>query len=348
MSIHKSSFGKTANGEAVDIYTLSNGAGLTAKIMTFGAIITELKTPDRNGTVGDIVLGFDNFEQYAKGHPFFGAIAGRYANRIAKGKFTLDGKEYHLPINNGPNSLHGGLIGFDKKVWKAELIESTEGPSLRLSCFSADGEEGYPGNLNVTVTYTLTQKNELRIDYGATTDKATPINLTNHSYFNLAGSGNVLDHELMLEADHYTPVDETLIPLGEIKSVKGTPLDFTKTKTIGRDIAQTPDYIKGYDHNFVLNNGGKSLALCAHVSDPKSGRIMEIYTTEPGVQLYTGNNLNGSITGINGVKYEKYAGFCLETQHYPDSPNHPNFPPTILRPGEKFQSTTIIKFPDPK
>jgi aldose 1-epimerase len=348
MSIHKNSFGKTADGETVDIYTLSNGAGLTAKIMTFGAIITELKTPDRDGKPGDIVLGFDNFEQYAKGHPFFGAIAGRYANRIAKGKFTLDGKEYQLPINNGPNSLHGGLKGFDKKVWKAEAIETAEGPSLRLSCFSADGEEGYPGNLNVTVTYTLTPKNELRIDYSATTDKATPINLTNHSYFNLAGSGTVLDHELMIDADHYTPVDETLIPSGEIKSVTGTPLDFTKTKKIGRDIAQTPAYISGYDHNFVLNNGGKSLALCARAIEPKTGRIMEIYTTEPGVQLYTGNNLNGSLTGMNGIKYEKYAGFCLETQHYPDSPNHSNFPSTVLRPGGKFQSTTVLKFQDPR
>ncbi|MDB6037545.1 MAG: mro, partial [Verrucomicrobiales bacterium] len=342
MSIQKSSFGKTAAGEVVDLFTLTNGRGLTVKITTFGGIVTELKTPDRNGMSGDIVLGFDNFEQYAKGHPFFGAIAGRYANRIAKGKFSLDGKEYHLPINNGPNSLHGGLKGFDKKIWKAEPLETAEGPLLRLSYFSADGEEGYPGNLNVMVTYTLTQKNELRIEYSATTDKATPINLTNHSYFNLAGSGNVLDHELMMDADHYTPVDETLIPSGEIKSVKGTPLDFTKAKTIGRDISQTPDYIKGYDHNFVLNNGGKSLTFCARASDPKSGRIMEIYTTEPGVQLYTGNNLNGSITGINGVKYEKHAGFCLETQHYPDSPNHPNFPTTILRPNEKFQSTTIV------
>jgi len=348
MSIQKIIFGKTADGEVVDLYTLTNRKGMIAKIVTFGAILTELHVADRNGKMGDVVLGFDNFEQYAKGHPFFGAIAGRYANRIAKGKFTLDGKEYKLAINNGPNHLHGGLKGFDKKHWKAEPLETPDGPALRLTCVSSDGDEGYPGNLNVTVTYTLTEKNELRIDYTATTDKSTPVNITNHSYFNLAGERDVLDHEVTLDADNYTPVDEGLIPTGEIKSVNGTPLDFTKPKTIGRDIAEVPVYIKGYDHNFVLKSGGKGLAFCARVSEPTSGRIMEVYTTEPAVQLYTGNNLNGSLTGINGFKYEKYAGFCLETQHFPDSPNHPNFPSTLLRPGEKFQSTTIYLFPDPK
>ena len=344
MSIQKSLFGKTSGSEVVDLYTLVNQHGLTAKIMTFGAILTELQVPDRGGKMGGVVLGFDNFEPYAKGHPFFGAIAGRYANRIAKGRFNLNGKEYKLAINNGPNHLHGGLKGFDKRVWKAEPLDTAQGPALRLICLSPDGDEGYPGNLRVTVTYALTDKNELRIDYAATTDKATPINLTNHSYFNLAGAGNVLDHELQISADNYTSVDEGLIPTGEIKSVKGTPLDFTKPKKIGQDIAGVPAYIKGYDHNFVLNNDGKSIAFCARASEPKSGRVMEVYTTEPAVQLYTGNNLNGSLTVMNGAKYDKHAGFCLETQHFPDSPNHPNFPSTVLRPSEKFQSTTIYRF----
>ncbi len=342
--IQKSEFGKLPDGTAADLYTLTNRKGMVAKITTYGALVTELHTPDRDGKLGNVVLGFDNLEQYAKGHPFFGAIAGRVANRIAKGKFTLDGKEYTLAVNNGPNSLHGGLKGFDKVVWKAEPVAATDGVSLKLTYLSRDGEEGYPGNLSVTVVYTLTEQNELRIDYTATTDQATPVNLTNHSYFNLAGSGSILNHELVLMADRYTPTDDTLIPTGELASVKGTPVDFTKPAAIGSRFDQLTATPKGYDHNFVLNSGGKSLALAARVHDPKSGRVMEVWTTEPGVQFYTGNFLDGSRTGLGGVVYAQHHGFCLETQHFPDSVNHPNFPSSILRPGQTLKSTTTHKF----
>jgi aldose 1-epimerase len=341
--LQKSEFGKLPDGSTVHLYTLKNRHGMTAKVMTYGALLTELHVPDRNGQLGDVVLGFDNLDQYLKGHPFFGAIAGRYANRIAKGKFTIDGKEYTLATNNGRNHLHGGRKGFDKQIWIAE--EMPDKGAVRFKYTSKDGEEGYPGNLEVTVTYTLTDDNELIIDYTGTTDKKTVINLTNHSYFNLAGSGTVLDHEIQIEADQYTPVDDELIPTGEIASVKGTPLDFTSPHKIGERHAQTAIKPAGYDHNFVLRGGVVSKRrLAARVHDPKSGRVMEVFTTEPAVQLYTAPGLNGSLNGVGGVNYPQFGGLCLETQHFPDSPNHPNFPSTLLEPGKKYQTSTSFKF----
>lgn len=344
-NIDEKDFGKLADGTPVKLFTLSNRQGMLARITTYGAILTELHVPDRNGKSGNIVLGFDTLEEYLNGHPFFGAIAGRVANRIAKGKFTLDGQEYILAINNGPNHLHGGRKGFDKAVWQAKPLSATDTEaSVQFSHFSPDGDEGYPGNLSVSVTCTLTEKNELRIDYSATTDKATPINLTNHSYFNLAGAGDVLETELTLMADHYTPADATLIPTGEIASVKGTPLDFTQPTRLGARISDVMAFAKGYDHNFVLNGGGMSLAPAARAYEAKSGRMLEVLTTEPGVQLYTGNHLDGSRTSVGGLKCKQHSGFCLETQHYPDSINHPNFPTVVLRPGETFKSTTVFRF----
>jgi aldose 1-epimerase len=330
----------------VDLYTLTNSSGAVAKVMTYGAILAELDVPDRDGKLGDVVLGFDNLKDYLAGHPYFGATVGRVANRIAKGKFTLDGKEYKLAVNNGPNSLHGGVKGFDKVVWKAEPETLPDGAALKLTYQSKDGEEGYPGNLDVTVVYTLTNANALRIDYTAKGDKATPVNLTNHTYFNLAGtkSGDILGHELTLFADRYTPTDETLIPTGEIKPVKDTPLDFTKPTRIGERIDQLKGEPVGYDHNYVLNSEGKELALAARVHEAKTGRTMEMYTTEPGVQFYTGNFLDGKQTGRGGVVYKKHAGFCLEAQHFPDSVNHANFPSMILQPGKTYRQTTIYKF----
>jgi aldose 1-epimerase len=345
-NILKKDFGKTPDGTAVDMYVLTSAAGMQAKIITYGGIITELLVPDRAGKWGDVVLGFDDLKGYLAGHPYFGAIVGRVANRIAKGKFTLDGKEYTLAINNGPNALHGGKKGFDKVVWQAKPAETADGVSLTLTYVSPDGEEGYPGNLTASVTYTLTKQNELKIDYSATTDKATPINLSNHSYFNLAGpaSGNILGHELQLEAEKYTPVDETLIPTGEIKSVADTPLDFIKPAAIGARIDKLQGNPRGYDHNMVLKSGGKTLALAARVHEPKTGRIMEMFTTEPGVQFYTGNFLDGTLKGKAGVTYQKHQGFCLEAQHFPDSVHHPNFPSTILEPGKTYSQTTVYKF----
>jgi aldose 1-epimerase len=345
-SIEKKAFGTTAEGEAVDLYVLVNAHKMQAKIMTYGATLIELRVPDRDGKFDDVVLGFDNLQAYLAGHPFFGSTVGRVANRIAKGKFTLDGKEYTLAINNGPNTLHGGLKGFDKKVWKAGVAGSPNGVAVKFSCVSPDGDEGFPGTLTTTVTYTLTNQNEVKIEYQATTDKATPINLTNHSYFNLAGasSGNVLAHEFMLTADRYTPVDETLIPIGEIRSVAGTPLDFRSPHTIGARIAQIPASIGGYDHNFVLPGGGKELELAARVYEPKSGRVLEMYTTEPGVQLYTSNFLDGKLKGKGGAVYNKQQAFCLEAQHFPDSINQPTFPTVILRPGGTYKQTTVYKF----
>jgi aldose 1-epimerase len=344
-TITKSDFGKTPDGTAVDLYTLTNANGVKAKIITYGALLTELLVPDRDGKLDDVVLGFDDLKGYLGGHPYFGAIVGRVTNRIAKGKFTLDGKEYHLAVNNGPNSLHGGLKGFDKVVWKAEQVPAADGVAVKFTYVSPDGEEGYPGNLSAAVTYTLTNQNEVKIDYLATTDKATPVNLTNHSYFNLADprSGDVLGHELMLAADEYTPSDDTLIPTGELKSVKGTPLDFTTPTPIGARINQLKGDPIGYDHNYVLRGGGKSLALAARVREPKTGRVLEMYTTEPGVQFYTGNFLDGTLKG-KGVVYHKHQGFCLEAQHYPDSVNHPEFPSVILRPGKTYTQTTVYKF----
>jgi aldose 1-epimerase len=344
-NIEKKPFGKTKDGREVDLFVLTNANGMKAKVITYGGILTELHVPDRDGNFGDVVLGFDNLESYLAGHPHFGATTGRVANRIAKGKFTLDGKEYTLAVNNGPNSLHGGLKGFDKVVWKGEPKETSEGVAAQLTYISPDGEEGYPGNLTTVVTYTLTNQNELRIDYKATTDKPTPVNLTNHTYFNLAGSqsGEILDHELTIEAEEYTPADDTLIPTGEIRSVHDTPLDFTKPAKIGARIAQVADKTGGYDHNFVLKSKGKKLALAARVYDPKTGRVMEMFTTEPGVQLYTANFLDGKLKGKGGVTYQKHQAFCLEAQHFPDSVNHPEFPSVILRPGQTYIQTTVYK-----
>jgi aldose 1-epimerase len=335
------------DGTAVEQYTLNGGRGAFCKIITYGGIITELQVPDKNGQLADVVLGFDTLEPYLSNPAYFGAICGRYANRIANGKFTLDGKAYSLAINNGPNALHGGLKGFDKVVWRATPGESKNGKTLKLEYTSSDGEEGYPGKLKVTVIYTFTPLNDLSIDYLATTDKATPVNLTNHSYFNLAGagSGNVFDHELLLNAKQFTPTDDTLIPTGEIKPVAGTPFDFTSAKPIGRDIEKLYGLPhRGYDHNFVSDNHGKEIAVIARVTEPKSGRLMEVLATEPGVQLYTANFL-GETPGKAGKTYNQFGAFCLETQHYPDSVNHPNFPSVILRPGEKYRTTTIYRFP---
>jgi aldose 1-epimerase len=343
--IDKMHFGKTADGTPVDLYVLKNNK-MMAKVMTLGGIVTELHVPDKNGELADVVLGFDNLASYLAGHPHFGAITGRVANRIAKGRFTLDDKEYKLAINNGPNSLHGGEKGFDKVVWKAEDVSGPEGPAVKMSYLSPDGEEGYPGNLSVSVTYTVTADPALRIDYSATTDKATPVNLTNHSYFNLAGHASVaiLAHELMLAADDYTPADPTLIPTGEIKPVRGTPLDFTAPTAIGAHIDQLSGDPKGYDHNYVIRHDVRSPAFAARVFDPASGRVMEMYTTEPGVQLYTANGLDGTIKGKGGAAYKKHQAFCLEAQHFPDSVNHPTFPSTVLRPGATYTQTTIYRF----
>lgn len=342
------SFGKLGDGTPVDIYTLTNG-GITAKITNYGGIVTELHVPDKAGKTADVVLGFDTLEGYLAGHPYFGTITGRYANRIAAGKFTLDGKTYTLAVNNGPNSLHGGLKGFDKQIWKAEELKNADGPALKLTRRSPDGEEGYPGNLDVTVIYTLTADGALKIDYAAVTDKPTVLNLTNHSYFNLAGAaaGKILDHELTIAADQVTAVDDNLIPTGVLAPVAGTPLDFDAPAAIGARIAQIPGEPGGYDHNYVIRNykpGTKTPVFTARVKDPKSGRVMTVLTTEPGVQLYTANFLDGTLKGKAGVVYDKNRAFCLETQHWPDSPNHASFPSTRLNPGETYSQTTIYKF----
>jgi aldose 1-epimerase len=345
MKLEQKVFGHLPDGTPVVLYVMTNSKGMVAKVIEYGAILTELWVPDRQGQLANVVLGFDNLEQYLKGHPFFGATTGRVANRIANGKFTLDGKEYTLARNNGPNHLHGGLKGFDKKLWKSRpLGASSDRIAVEFTYTSPDGEEGYPGTLTVTVVYTLTADKELRIEYTGMTDKPTIVNLTNHSYFNLAGADSILDHVLMLNADHYTPADAGLIPTGEIAPVQGTPVDFTQPWPIGARIREVMAFAKGYDHNFVLNGGGGKLALCARVEDPTSGRVMEVWTTEPGVQLYTGNHLDGKITGVGGVAYEQHSGFCLETQHFPDSINKPNFPSVVLRPGQTFKSTTQFKF----
>jgi aldose 1-epimerase len=339
-------FGTLPGGESVEIFTLTNANGVELKAIGYGGIITSLKVPDRSGKLDDIVLGFDRLDDYLKDHPFFGAIIGRYGNRIAKGQFTLDGQTYKLATNNGPNHLHGGTKGFDKVPWKVEPAGKN---ALTFSRVSADGEEGYPGNLRVQVTYTLTDKNELQVDYLATTDKATPVNLTQHSYFNLAGqaSGDILGHQLMLNADRYTPVDETLIPTGKLAPVAGTPFDFTKPTAIGARINNADPQLKngqGYDHNWVLNRKGAGLQLAARVIEPKTGRTMEISTTEPGIQFYSGNFLDGKLTGKGGAVYKHRTGFCLETQHFPDSPNQPSFPSTILKPGQEYRSRTVFTF----
>ena len=347
MNVAKTAFGQTKDGQPVELYTLTNDNGLSMKVMTYGGIVTEMNVPDRKGNAGNVTLGFDSLEKYLAGHPYFGAIAGRVANRVAKGKFTLDGTPYTLAVNNGPNALHGGIVGFDKRVWRASPSTGREGARLVLAYTSADMEEGYPGKLECEVTYTLTRDDEWRIDYKATTDKPTIVNLTNHAYWNLHSENSgrtILDHVLMLSADKYTPVDGTLIPNGELKHVKDTPFDFTKPKPIGRDIALTGGDPSGYDHNFVLNGKAGQMKPCARLHDPESGRQLEIHTTEPGVQFYTGNFLDGKLIGKSGMPYVKNYGLCLETQHFPDSINHPNFPSVVLRPGQTFASTTIHKF----
>ncbi len=345
--IEKADFGKTADGEAVELYTLANRNGVKARITTYGGILTELHVPDKRGHVEGVVLGFDNLPAYLKGHPYFGATTGRYANRIAKGQFVLNGVTYKLAVNNGPNSLHGGIKGLDKRVWKARDVSTASGAAIELTYRSPDGEEGYPGNLDLKVTYTLTHANELKIDYEATSDKDTVINLTNHSYFNLAGAGNgnVLGHVLRLNADHYTPVDDTSIPTGDIAKVNGTVMDFLSPTAIGARWAQLKGTPGGYDHNYVINHvHAGDLTLAADVSDPSTGRRMQISTTEPGVQLYTGNYLDGTVVGKGGKAYLKNYGFCLETQHFPDSPNKPHFPSTVLKAGQTYRSTTVHKF----
>jgi len=343
MDLFKENFGRLPDGTPVELFTLNNSHGLRARIMTYGAIVVSLEVPDRDGSLADITLGYDSLDGYLETTPYFGAVVGRYGNRIAKAKFTLDGVEYTLAANNGENHLHGGLKGFDKVMWAAEPVREEAAVGVKLSYLSPDGEEGYPGNLSCVVTYWITEDNELKITYEATTDKATPLNLTHHSYFNLAGQGrgDILGHELILEADRYTPVDEGLIPIGELRPVAGTPFDFTTPHIIGARIAQVHG---GYDHNFVLRSGGGDLARAAQVFEPTSGRVMEVFTTEPGIQFYTGNFLDGSIFGKVGREYNKHYGFCLETQHFPDSPNQPDFPSTILRPGETYHTLTIHKF----
>jgi aldose 1-epimerase len=347
--IKKDPFGVTPDGRAVDLYTLSNASGTEVRVTNYGGIIVSLIVPDRNGRLADIVLGYDDLKGYYNNKAYFGALIGRYGNRIADGKFKLDGKEYTLAKNNGPNSLHGGLKGFNQVVWEANAAPTSGGATLTLSYLSKDGEEGFPGNLTVEVTYTLTAANELLLEYTARTDKATPVNLTQHTYFNLQGEGDgdVLGHEVMISADRFTPVDKDLIPTGELRPVKGSPFDFTSPTTIGSRINANYDQLslgRGYDHNLVLNRTGNELQLTARVRGPKSGRILEVYTTEPAVQFYTGNFLDGTIIGKHNHAYQQRAGFCLETQHYPDSPNHPDFPSTILRPGDVFHSRTTFKF----
>jgi aldose 1-epimerase len=336
------------NGKAIEVFTLTNSSGVEVKALTFGGVISSWRVPDRTGQMADIVLGFDDPTAYIKGNtPFFGALVGRYANRIGKAQFALDGKTYKLAANNGPNHLHGGNVGFDKVLWDGEPLKVKDGAGVAFSRTSPDGEEGYPGTLKVRVTYTLTNANELVIAYEATTDKATLVNLTSHSYFNLAGqgTGDVLAHEMRINADRYTPVDDTLIPTGELAPVDNTPFDFRKPTAIGARIVSEHPQIgigRGYDHNWVLARSAAGLSLAAEVFEPKSGRTLTVTTTEPGMQLYTGNFLDGTITGKEGKVYRQRFGFCLETQHFPDSPNRPTFPTTILRPGTKYTSTTVF------
>ena len=347
-TITETSFGKLPDGTSVELYTLRNSHGMEATIMTYGGIVTSLKTPDKHGKFNDVVLGYDNLDGYLKSSPYFGALVGRYGNRIAKGKFSLDGVEYTLATNNVPNALHGGLKGFDKVVWTARPMLTANGPSLILTYVSQNGEEGYPGNLLVTAVYSLTEDNALRLDYTATTDQKTVVNLTHHSYFNLRGSGDVLDHVVYINADKFTPVDSTLIPTGELLPVAGTPFDFRKPHTIGARIGNTNNeqivFGGGYDHNWVLNKHTNELSLAASIYEPTSGRTLEVWSTSPGVQFYSGNFLDGSLTGKGGKVYQFRNGFCFEPQHYPDSPNHPAFPTTELKPNETYQNTIIYKF----
>ncbi len=346
MNILQEPFGQTNDGVPVALYTLNNDQGVTVKIATYGGIITHLITPDRNGAPGDIALGYDTLDEYLAFTPYFGCITGRYANRIARGKFTLDGKEYTLAQNNGVNHLHGGLRGFDKVVWQARSFRTPSAVGVALTYLSPDGEEGYPGNLSTTVTYSLSNRSALKIDYFAVTDAPTVLNLTNHAYFNLAGQGDILDHVLMLKADVFTPTDAGQIPTGEMRSVAGTPMDFRTPTPIGAAIEADYEPLKlglGYDHIWVVKGKPGDLRLAAVVTEPGSGRKMEVFTTQPGIQLYTGNVLDGHAQG-KGRVYGRRTGFCLETQHFPDSPNQPGFPTTTLRPGAVYNQVTVFKF----
>jgi aldose 1-epimerase len=348
-NVERTPFGQTPDGESVELFVMRNSTGLELRAMTYGATIVSLRTPDRNGHLDDIVLGFDSLPGYLQNPRFFGAIVGRYANRIAKGRFTLDSVTYELATNRAPNHLHGGAKGFDKVVWAGAPFENDSTMGVVFIYDSLDGEEGYPGNLSATVTYTLTHDDRLIVDYHATTDKATPINLSQHSYFNLAGAGkgDILRHELTIVADSFTPVDSTLIPTGKVVAVAGTPFDFRAPTTIGSRIDQDDAQLRyggGYDHNFVLNRQGEGLQLAARLVDPTTGRFMEVHTTEPGLQLSSANRLDANIIGRNGAVYDRRTGVCLETQHFPDSPNQPSFPSTVLRPGEEYRSRTVFVF----
>jgi aldose 1-epimerase len=349
--VQVSDYGKTTDGIIIHRFVLTNKKGAEAVVISYGAALVSLKVPDRDGKIADVVLGFENLEGYEQGKTYFGGTIGRYGNRIAKGEFSLDGKVFHLPLNDGPNSLHGGTIGFNKRVWTGIDRSRPDAEVLQFSYTSPDEEEGYPGTLKVKVTYTLpAETNELRIDYSATTDKDTVLNLTNHSYFNLSGdmSKDILNHLLLLRARQFTPVDSTLIPTGELRAVRGTPFDFTKATAIGARINDDNEQLKfgkGYDHNWVLERTEKGgLQLAAEVYEPTSGRVLEVFTTQPGIQFYTGNFLDGTAKGKGGLFYAHRTGFCLETQHFPDSPNHPNFPSTELKPGQTYRSTTVFRF----
>ena len=345
-SIVASEFG-SVDGQPVQLFRLTNNSGAEVTITEYGGIVVSLMVPDREGNLGDVVLGFEDLDSYVTDSPYFGAITGRFANRIAGGRFEIDGTTYELPLNNGPNSLHGGLKGFDKVIWQGEPTATGDG--VALSYVSADGEEGYPGTLESTVTYTWTDGNELRIEYLASTDKPTVVNLTNHSYFNLkdGGASPILDHELTINADSYTPIDATLIPTGEIAPLAGTPLDFRESTVIGARIEDDAEQVvfgSGYDHNYVLNAAPEGLTLAATVSEPETGRVLDVLTSEPGVQFYSGNFLDGHLVGKGGIAYEHRSGLCLETQHFPNSPNQPEFPPTLLRPGDTYSTTTVYRF----
>jgi len=346
--VKKQAYGKTPEGADVELHTLTNANGMQAGIMTYGGTVVSLTAPDRNGKYADVVLGLDDVTAYTKATAFFGALIGRYGNRIGHAEFKLEGNSYKLPANDNGNTLHGGPAGFDKRIWTAVPGNSADGQTLELTYVSKDGEEGFPGTLTSKVVYTLTPKNELKIDYTATTDKPTVVNLTNHSYFNLAGqgAGDILGHEVTINADRFTPVDDKLIPTGELKAVAGTPFDFTKSTAIGARIDANDEQIKfgkGYDHNWVLNKTGDGLTKAAEVNEPKTGRIMEVWTTEPALQFYTGNFLDGTLKG-KGKTYPHRGAFCMETQHYPDSPNKPAFPSTELKPGATYHTTTIYRF----
>jgi aldose 1-epimerase len=347
-NVKQESYGKMPDGTPVELYTLTNSNGMQAGIITYGGAVVSLTAPDRNGKWGDIVIGMADLPGYLTPPPYFGALIGRYGNRIGHAQFKLEGKAYTLPKNDGDNTLHGGNKGFDKHVWTAKPVNGAE-PSLELTYVSKDGEEGFPGTLTAKVTYTVTNNNELKIDYTATTDKPTVVNLTNHSYFNLAGQGegDILQHEVMINADRFTPVDKGLIPTGELRAVKGTPFDFTKATAIGARINQKDEQLqfgRGYDHNWVLNKGNGGLTKAAEVHETKTGRVMEVWTTEPGLQFYTGNFLDGTLKGKGGKVYGQRAAFCMETQHYPDSPNKPSFPSTEVKPGQQYHTTTLYRF----